>query len=856
MKRSRTILAAGLSVIAMVISQVYFLAGTKAAVATFGNTTVGASVSYAGSGYKFGSVFPLGEDGTAVSFSWYAAGASKTQNFKPVIYNTDAAGNPTTLAAVGAETTIAINQAEGWVTAALPAIDLPAGNYYLGLLSGPNASQAALHYIATASNTGIYNANAYPTPSDPFGTPRVEAREWSFYVTYTTYVRESAPVNTALPSITGTPYQNSVLSVSNGVWEGDPISFAYGWQRCADTTCTGIVDAAGAEYTLTAEDIGHTLIAVVTATNGFGSTEAVTSSTGVIQPTPTAPVNTEAPIVTGQAQEGQTLNVTDGAWTGQPAPSYAYQWQRCVDQVCADIPGATDPTYAVTGQDVQATIQAVVIATNIGGSAQATSAPTATVLPIPEAVPTNTAVPTVTGTIRVGQSLTGTLGTWDGYPAPTLSPEWQRCLDDTCVAIDGATQSSYTLTVQDIGQKLRLRVLGTNPAGSSEAFSAQTTIVPPLSSKPVFTKHTIDATTIGVMSEKALADMNNDGKKDAVIGYRNSTQSKGGMFWYQFPASGNPADVWTKHTVLAKGDFYEDLITHDVDGDGWEDIIASLGKLNLHWYKNPGANGGVWQQNLIGAGNGENNMLMVDLDGDGKLDIASNSALFFQDSPTSWTRRAIGNSWLGMALMDKGSGNGAINFVRTSEIAPYDIVWHENPREWGGNARTDEWTVHRIGAGYTCKSSCATVQLGTIASADMNNDGRLDVVIAHAEGGIPKAPYTGVRWYEAPADRAQPWTHHFVDAAYHNVHNLRLVDMDHDGTVDIVAGEQDQSVQRRFGIFYNDGMGTFTYDPIDPGAGSHNIDVEDIENDGDWDIVQGRHGWYGDDNPLNIYIAQ
>lgn len=358
------------------------------------------------------------------------------------------------------------------------------------------------------------------------------------------------------------------------------------------------------------------------------------------------------------------------------------------------------------------------------------------------------------------------------------------------------------------------------------------------------------------MSEKSLTDINRDGKKDAVIGYRKSSQSLGGLFWYEYPASGNPADTWTKHTILPKGDFYEDLITHDVDGDGWEDVVASINKLTLHWYKNPGTSGGTWQQILIGTGYGENNMLMVDLDGDGKLDVASNSAIFFQDSPTSWIKKPLGNSFLGMALMDKGSGMGDINLVRTSEVAPYDIVWVENPREWGGNARVDTWTTHRIGVGYTCKSSCATIQLGTIASADMNGDGRKDVVIGHAEGGIPKAPYTGLRWYEAPADRNQPWGHHFVDAAYHNVHNMRLVDMDHNGTLDIVAGEQDQSVLRRFGIFYNDGTGTFTYSPIDPGVGSHNIDVEDIEGDGDWDIVQGRHGWYGDDNPLNVYIAE
>ena len=41
------------------------------------------------------------------------------------------------------------------------------------------------------------------------------------------------------------------------------------------------------------------------------------------------PVNTVAPSVSGDAEVGSTLSATTGTWTGDPAPTYAYQWQRC-----------------------------------------------------------------------------------------------------------------------------------------------------------------------------------------------------------------------------------------------------------------------------------------------------------------------------------------------------------------------------------------------------------------------------------------------------------------------------------------------------------------------------------------------
>jgi hypothetical protein len=95
------------------------------------------------------------------------------------------------------------------------------------------------------------------------------------------------------------------------------------------------------------------------------------------------PANTSPPTISGTAQQGQTLTVTQGTWSGTPAPTLAEQWQRCdsAGANCVPIAGATSSTYTLTAADVGHTIRAQVTASNARGSSTATSQQTALVAP-------------------------------------------------------------------------------------------------------------------------------------------------------------------------------------------------------------------------------------------------------------------------------------------------------------------------------------------------------------------------------------------------------------------------------------------------------------------------------------------
>lgn len=96
-----------------------------------------------------------------------------------------------------------------------------------------------------------------------------------------------------------------------------------------------------------------------------------------VTPVPgTAPVNTVAPAITGTAQVGQTLTVSNGTWTGTAPITYSRQWQSGGNPVGT---GAT--TYVPVAGDVGKVITCVVTATNAVASAPAiTTAPTAAVI--------------------------------------------------------------------------------------------------------------------------------------------------------------------------------------------------------------------------------------------------------------------------------------------------------------------------------------------------------------------------------------------------------------------------------------------------------------------------------------------
>jgi DNA-binding beta-propeller fold protein YncE len=323
----------------------------------------------------------------------------------------------------------------------------------LSPLSGPTA-------VAVAGNGLSYVANA--------GHATVDR------------IAPALPALSAAPMPTGKVTQGEALTATAGAWANAPSSYAYGWERCDATgaACAAIPGASGSTYTLTGDDAGATLRSLVTATNVSGATTVASSPTAPVIPLP--PANTAVPGIAGTATNLQTLAASPGSWTNHPT-KLAYKWEDCdaTGGGCTAIAGATTSTYTLAYSDVGATVRVVVSATNAGGSATATSAPTAAIAPVlvpwaDTAVPRPLAAPSVSGPAAVGGTLTCATGRWSNSPTG-YEYRWAR----GNAPIPNATGPTYTVTAADRGQQLSCTVTAVNAGGAIQADSARITIPGP-----------------------------------------------------------------------------------------------------------------------------------------------------------------------------------------------------------------------------------------------------------------------------------------------------------------------------------------------------------------------------------------
>ncbi|MFE7776618.1 hypothetical protein ACFU5O_22575 [Streptomyces sp. NPDC057445] len=176
----------------------------------------------------------------------------------------------------------------------------------------------------------------------------------------------------------------------------------------------------------------------------------------VTAPPAPAPVkSTAAPKITGTAQVGAKLTAAQGTWA--PAPtSYAYQWKANGTAIT----GATASTYTVPASLLGKKLTVTVTARR-SGHADGT-ATSAGVTVARGAAPKASKLPVITGTVKVGRTLTASRGTW--APAPT-SYTYQWYANGT--AITGATRSTLVLRSAQRGKKITVKVTAARTGHSS-----------------------------------------------------------------------------------------------------------------------------------------------------------------------------------------------------------------------------------------------------------------------------------------------------------------------------------------------------------------------------------------------------
>jgi hypothetical protein len=135
-----------------------------------------------------------------------------------------------------------------------------------------------------------------------------------------------------------------------------------------------------------------------------------------------------------------------------------------------------------------------------------------------------------------------------------------------------------------------------------------------------------DLASTGNPDRNRLADINGDGRLDAVVGFE-AISKEGDVVWYEQGADATAP--WKKNVVgTVIGPMSVDVA--DVDGDGDLDVVVGEHNLKnpasarLFVFENLDGHGGRWRPTIVHTGDEHHDgALTVDLDGDGDLDIVS-----------------------------------------------------------------------------------------------------------------------------------------------------------------------------------------------------------------------------------------
>jgi hypothetical protein len=343
-----------------------------------------------------------------------------------------------------------------------------------------------------------------------------------------------------------------------------------------------------------------------------------------------------------------------------------------------------------------------------------------------------------------------------------------------------------------------------------------------------FRHHLIDTDLpSGRYAQTALADLDNDGRLDYIVG-----QQYGTIFWYRNQAP----DRWTRHVLGTDSPSDVGGAALDVDGDGWMDFVAGGA-----WYRNSRSPERPFERIVFDPDlKGVHDVVVADIDGDGRPEVVTmsdrNSLRWYQipENPKRpWRRTEIGPPvHAGVAIGDI-DGDGDLDIARST-------VWFENVRGDGS-----EWAEHPLGPTTPPPADFRPPFAFNATRAvicDMNRDGKNDIVQCDCE-----IPGGKIWWMENLDGKGRSWRRHEVPngdpvrrGAYHGIH---VRDFDTDGDLDLFACEMEAVGGERNPRYYiwenRDGRGGEWQEHVilDANLGGHEPVIGDVTGNGLLDIV-------------------
>ncbi|MHA1915400.1 MAG: FG-GAP repeat domain-containing protein [Promethearchaeota archaeon] len=260
----------------------------------------------------------------------------------------------------------------------------------------------------------------------------------------------------------------------------------------------------------------------------------------------------------------------------------------------------------------------------------------------------------------------------------------------------------------------------------------------------------------------------------------------------------------------------------DVDNDGDVDVIgAAEGDDEIAWWEN---NNLTFTKHVITSNfDGVFFINIGDVDKDGDIDVLgpgsfSNEIAWWENNGTSFVRHNISTNYQYPYSINSFdvNGDGDIDILTTGTAS---VDWWEND----GN---ENFTQHQISIGYPEISSEGHA---SIFAADLDMDNDTDICT-----GSTSSAFTGeiCAWVN---DGTENFTKIELTTNYARVHDLKPIDMDNDGDLDICANSATLNT-----VDWFENIGNLTFIKHIVGSNYRGPDTLfpiDLDDDGDIDII-------------------